>query len=111
MGGEAQVQPFLRMYLMPGMAHSSQGRAWTVGGNNDTVPMPVLPGNANQVPTPAQDTMFTALVDWVERGHAPGDIVLTSRDRSVSYPVCVYPQKAQWDGAGSPRQAASYRCR
>jgi feruloyl esterase len=111
MGGVAETRKFLRMYMMPGMAHSSQGRAWTIGGNNNAVPMPMLPGNANQTPSPAQDTMFGALADWVENGRAPGDIVLTSRDGGVSYPVCVYPQKAQWDGAGSPRQAASYRCR
>ena len=62
-GGEAEVQKFLRMVNMPGMAHSSQGRAFTVSGNNNTVPMPALPGNGNLTPTPEQDTMFSALVD------------------------------------------------
>ena len=56
---------------MPGSAHSSQGRAYTVGGKNDTVPLPKLPGNANQTPTREQDQFFTALVDWVEKGAAP----------------------------------------
>ena len=111
MGGGAQVQAFLRMYMMPGMAHSSQGRAHTVSGNNNTVPMPQLPGNANQTPTRQQDTLFSALVDWVERGHAPGDIVITSRDGSTSYPVCVYPKKITWNGTGSAKQAADFSCR
>ncbi len=109
-GGEAEVQKFLRMVNMPGMAHSSQGRASTVGGNNNTVPMPALPGNGNQTPTPEQDTMFSALVDWVERGKAPGDTVITSRDKSTSYPVCVYPKKITWIGTGSAKAAASYSC-
>src|SRR6266850_2539551 len=32
MGGHAEVQKFMRMYLLPGSAHSSQGRAYTVSG-------------------------------------------------------------------------------
>ena len=111
MGGPAEVQKFMRMYLLPGSAHSSQGRAYTVGGNNDTVPLPKLPGNANQTPTREQDQFFTALVDWVEKGTAPGEIMLTSRDNSVSYPVCVYPLRTTWNGNGDAKQASSYGCR
>jgi feruloyl esterase len=110
MGGHAEVQKFMRMYLLPGAAHSSQGRAYTVGGKNDTVPLPKLPGNANQTPTREQDQFFTALVDWVENGEAPGDIVLTSRDKSISYPVCVYPLHTTWNGRGPVTQATSFSC-
>ena len=111
MGGHAEVQKFMRMYLLPGSAHSSQGRAYTVGGKNDTVPLPKLPGNANQTPTREQDQFFTALVDWVEKGTAPGEILLTSRDNSLSYPVCVYPLRTIWNGTGDAKQASSYSCR
>jgi hypothetical protein len=111
MGGHAEVQKFMRMYLLPGSAHSSQGRAYTVGGKNDTVPLPKLPGNANQTPTREQDQFFTALVDWVEQNTAPGEILLTSRDNSLSYPVCVYPLRTTWSGNGDAKQASSYSCR
>ncbi len=110
MGGNAEVAKFMRMYLLPGVAHSSQGRAYTVGGKNDTVPLPKLPGNANQTPAREQDQFFTALADWVEKGAAPGDIVLTSRDKSISYPICVYPQHTTWNGRGPVTQAASFSC-
>jgi feruloyl esterase len=110
-GGAAAVQSFLRMYNIPGMAHSSQGRASTVSGNNNVVPMPLLPGNGNQNPTREQDPMFSALVDWVERGQAPGAMVIRSRDGSTSYPVCPYPQKITWNGSGSAREPGSYGCR
>jgi feruloyl esterase len=110
-GGEAELQKSVRMYMMPGMAHSSQGRAYAAAGDNARVPMPQLPGNANQNPTPERDQLFTALVNWVERGEAPGAIVIASRDGSTAYPVCVYPQKMVWNGTGSPREAASYSCR
>jgi Tannase and feruloyl esterase len=111
MGGITEVQNFVRLYLVPGKAHSSQGRAFTVSGNNTTVPLPKLPGGANQTPTREQDQMFSALADWVEKASAPGSITLTSRDNSVSYPICVYPQKAIWNGSGSAKSAASYACR
>jgi len=111
MGGDAEVQKFMRMYLLPGAAHSSQGRAYTVGGQNNSVPLPKLPGNANQTPTREQDQFFTALVDWVEKGVAPGEIMLTSRDNSVSFPVCVYPQMTTWNGSGPATQVSSFSCR
>lgn len=110
MGGHAEVQKFMRMYLVPGAAHSSQGRAYTVGGNNNSVPLPKLPGNANQMPSREQDQFFSALTDWVEKGVAPGDMLITSRDNSLSYPVCVYPKRTTWDGRGPARAAASYSC-
>jgi len=110
MGGNAEVAKFMRMYLVPGAAHSSQGRAFTVGGKNDTVPLPKLPGNANQTPSREHDQFFSALVDWVEKGAAPGEILLTSRDKSVSYPVCVYPLRTTWNGRGPVTQATSFGC-
>ncbi len=106
-GGHAEVAKFMRMYLVPGAAHSSQGRAYTVGGKNDTVPLPKLPGNANQTPTREQDQFFTALADWVEKGEAPGDIVLTSRDKTISDPVGVYPLRTTWNGSGPVTQATA----
>lgn len=111
MGGNAEVAKFMRMYLVPGVAHSSQGRAYTVGGKNDTVPLPKLPGNANQTPSREQDQFFTALADWVEKGAAPGELVLTSRDKSISYPICVYPLRTTWNGSGPVTQATSFGCR
>ena len=112
MGGDAELQKFMRLYLTPGVAHSSQGRAYTVGNAaNNAVPLPQLPGVANQMPTREQDQMFSALVDWVEKGAAPGDIVITSRDKTVSYPVCVYPKKTTWLGTGSAKVAGDYVCR
>jgi hypothetical protein len=75
------------------------------------VPLPKLPGKGDQNPTREQDPFFSALVDWVERGMAPGEIVVASRDGSVSYPLCVYPRHTSWNGQGSPKLAASYACR
>jgi feruloyl esterase len=116
MGGQAEAQQFVRLYLVPGKAHSSQGRAYTVASvsdasRNNTVPLPALPGVNNQTPSREQDQMFTALTEWVEKARPPERITLVSRDGSVSYPVCVYPQKAIWNGSDSPKSASSYSCR
>jgi Tannase and feruloyl esterase len=116
MGNQSDVQKFLRLYLVPGKAHSSQGRAYTVASGtdptrNNSVPLPKLPGIANQTPNPSQDQMFTALQTWVENGNAPQSIILTSRDNSVSYPICVYPLKAIWNGVDSSKLADSYTCK
>jgi feruloyl esterase len=110
MGGDPEVQKFLRLYLEPGAAHSSQGRGYTVSGNDNSVPLPKLPGNNNQAPTPDQDQMFTALVNWVEHATVPNEIVISSRDNTVSYPICVYPKKTTWNGTGSAQLASSYTC-
>jgi feruloyl esterase len=110
-GGDAQTQQFLRMYNIPGMAHSSQGRAFTVSGNNGVVPMPMLPGNANQNPTREQDPLFSALVDWVERGQAPDQMVIRSRDNGTAHPICVYPKKTTWNGSASAKDAENHGCR
>ena len=60
------------MYLVPGAAHSSQGRAYTVGGNNNAVPLPGLPGNGNQTPTRDQDQLFTRAGRLGRKGHGAG---------------------------------------
>ena len=117
MGGDAEVQKFFRMYLVPGLAHSSTGAAATSTAgfisypNNTTVPLPMLPGASNQTPTEEGDQMFTALKNWVEKGTAPGEINIYSSDKSVGYPICVYPRKITWDGVGSSKLPASYSCK
>jgi len=110
MGGDAEVAKFMRMYLVPGAAHSSQGRPFAANGKSESVPLPKLPGNANQTPTREQDQFFTTLTDWVEKGVAPDDLTIESRDGSVRYPICVYPKKTTWVG-GAITQASSFACK
>ena len=67
--------------------------------------------DANSVPLPTSTQFFNALVDWVENKNAPGSLLLNSANASVSMPICPYPQKASYNGSGSPTSAASYTCR
>jgi feruloyl esterase len=51
---------------------------------------------------------FPALVDWVEHGIAPTQIIQQSGSRTR--PVCPYPQTAVYDGVGDPNLASSFSC-
>jgi feruloyl esterase len=116
MGGDSATQKFFRLYMVPGLAHSSTGASTSLDNGfagypaNKAVPLPLLPGPNNTAPTEAQDQMFTVLKDWVENGVVPGDITIYSGDQSVGYPICVYPKKTTWNGSGNPKVPASYTC-
>ena len=95
--GEDQAAKFMKMYLIPNMGHCS--------------------GNA------ATDRfdMLTPMVDWIENGNAPDDIVasgqsffstlgtLTGLPTTRSRPLCAYPKTLRYTG-GDMSQASSYAC-
>ncbi len=85
---------FVKYYPVPGMTHCSGG--------------PTLDGF----------DMFTALVDWIEEGAAPGPITSTSRADNrdlpaslagASRPLCPAPQVARYTGS-DPSSAGSFTC-
>jgi hypothetical protein len=69
--------------------------------------------NANPpVPTPLKGETYRLLTNWVEKGIAPGNIVLTSASDipvAKSLPICAYPKKATYV-AGDVYAAANYPC-
>lgn len=78
------VQRFYRLFRAPGVAHCG-------GGNG-----------------PQPQNLFGALVDWVERGVAPGQIRAAAGGRSR--PLCPYPQTAIYSGNGNTDDAANFHC-
>jgi feruloyl esterase len=94
---------FVRYFRVPGMNHSRGG------------------------PTTDQYDALTALVDWVEYGHAPNRIIATARgsgnpggvNREVpsdwaadrTRPLCAYPTIAIYRGSGDSENADSFVCR
>jgi hypothetical protein len=72
------VQKFYRLFRVPGAGHC------------------VVPNG------------FPALVDWVENGVAPKEIIQQSGTRTR--PMCPYPQKAIYNGSGSTDDAANFHC-
>jgi feruloyl esterase len=86
--GNAPVTDWGRLYLVPGMGHCGGGSA-------------------------ALDDfdMLTAMVNWVEKGRAPDQVIATGRAfPGRSRPLCPYPQHAQYKGEGDPNDAHNFVC-
>ena len=84
-----QQQDWLRLFMVPGMAHCGGG------------------------PGPNQVNWIAALERWRESGIAP-DQLSASRvnDNRVNMtrPICPYPQIAKYSGVGSTNDAANFAC-
>jgi hypothetical protein len=88
--GEAAVAAFARLYTAPGVDHVGSGG-------------------------PSNVEMLSVLVDWVEDGKAPGDLIVLDQrpalpiatDRAL--PLCRWPGWPHYK-AGNPRDAASFVC-
>lgn len=97
--GEKNTKEFYKLYMIPGMFHCGYGagcfyRDGTFHGD-------------------LYDTIFPALVDWVEKGiepqafvghHTVANTVLRTR------PLCPYPEVARYEGRGSIDDAANFTC-
>jgi hypothetical protein len=95
----------MRLYMVPGMQHCAGGPGATSFAQFGAPPK----GDANH-------DMFTALVEWVEDGKAPGSIIANrpvGRDSalpSMTRPICPYPQAAKYKGRGDTNSAESFEC-
>jgi pimeloyl-ACP methyl ester carboxylesterase len=86
---EAPLAEWSRLFLVPGMGHCAAGTR-----------------------TLDQFDMLSALVEWVEAGHAPERVIATGKTASgESRPLCPYPMHAHYGGSGDSREAANYACR
>jgi feruloyl esterase len=86
----APVANWIRLFMVPGMAHCRGGEG---PDNFDT---------------------FDVIENWVEHGKAPERIVATRRVADKverSRPLCPYPQVARYGGTGSIDDAANFTCR
>ena len=88
--GKAKTAEFARLYTAPGVDH--------VGGG-----------------APANVDMLAVLVDWVENGKAPGDLVVTEQKVEApfatlrSLPLCQWPAWPHFK-SGDVKSAANYTC-
>jgi feruloyl esterase len=87
-GGADKVRASARLFLVPGMGHCAGGPA-----------------------TVDQFDLLTALVDWVEDGKAPDQVVATGASLpGISRPLCAWPAHARYKGSGDPNDATSFAC-
>ena len=104
--GAKNTEPFLRLYMIPGMQHCGGG------------PGPSNFGQGGVAQADAEHDIDAALERWVEQGTAPGPIVATkfkvganpASGVARTRPLCPYPEVAHWKGSGSTDDAANFEC-
>jgi len=87
--GEAETREFYRLFMVPGMFHCNGGPGC---------------GSAD---------WLGAVMEWVEKGIAPDQIVGSHVEKGTATrtrPLCPYPQVARYNGTGSIDEADSFRC-
>jgi feruloyl esterase len=90
MGGTSKTSNSIRLFMLPGVNHCRGGAG------------------------PDTFDGIGALVDWVEKGKAPDQIVashLTNGKIDRTRPLCPYPQVAAYKGSGSTDEAVNFICR
>jgi len=104
--GEPAADEVLRLFMIPGVAHSlSDGPG--PGGVLHGAEAPAVPLE------PGRDLLET-LQHWVEDGVAPDQFVASRFDKQGRVTrtrlLCPEPRIARYDGSGDPLDAGSWRC-
>lgn len=87
-GGLEVVDQWSRLFLVPGMGHCQGGDA-----------------------TLDSFDMLSSLVEWVENGVAPEQVIATGLSLpEISRPLCPYPSISHYSGEGDINDAANYEC-
>ena len=81
-----RLQEFYRLFRAPGVGHCGGGSG------------------------PQPQNLFDALVNRVENGAAPDQILAQTAGGVVKRPLCPYPQTAIYNGTGNKNDAASFHC-
>ena len=92
--------------------------AWERGNAANFARLFVVPGMNHCGGGPSTDDfdMFPAIVNWVEKGVAPDNVVATASNpgyfgvESRSRPLCPYPKQARYKGSGDINDADNFRC-
>jgi feruloyl esterase len=101
--GQSGTDDFLRLFMMPGIAHCQGGPgAGNIGGAT-----PALSHD------PEHD-LVAALDAWVLRRQAPRLLIAAHLDENKNpdrtRPLCPFPQEARYKGTGDSRDAANFVC-
>jgi feruloyl esterase len=98
------VADFYRLFMVPGMGHCGGG----IGPNS-------FGNGGNRFSGDPDHDVITALERWVEKGVAPERLIGTGNAggdpaKTLTRPLCPFPQVARYNGSGDPNQAASFTC-
>jgi feruloyl esterase len=100
-----RTQEFARLFLFPGVSHCFSG------AGPDTAEGDPLP--ASRIHDAITWLALDPLVQWVEQGIAPDQIIaakVTNGVTAFTRPVCPYPALPRYSGAGDTTKASSFVC-
>lgn len=103
--GRAEVESFVRLYMVPGMQHCGGGPGADSFGQTGDLSLDDPTHSVN-----------AALELWVERGTPPGTIIASKFEGAdhahakMTRPLCAYPQAAKYKGSGDTNDAANFAC-
>jgi feruloyl esterase len=98
-----RTQKFARLFLFPGVGHCRDG------AGPDSAKGDLAPGPTSKIDRIALDP----LVQWVEHGIAPDQIIayhVAGNVQDFSRPVCPYPALPRYSGVGDTTKASSFVC-
>ena len=98
------TQDFYRLFMVPGMGHCGGGLGPNSFWNG--------PSSGRVDP---EHNVVSALDRWVEKGAAPDKIIGTGTaaddpSKTLTRPLCPYPQIAHYNGKGDTNDAANFAC-
>jgi feruloyl esterase len=97
--GRPAVDSFARFFVLPQTDHGLNGRTYNVDGDGKEVAAQPIPNSYDRL---------GLIMDWVEKGKAPGKSVTASAgERSMR--MCSYPEYPKYAG-GPAGVASSYAC-
>jgi hypothetical protein len=109
LGGTARLQRFARLFMVPGVMHCGGGS----GPDSFNSALGGLPPPPVKGPS---DDLFSALVDWDQKGRVPVRVIATKFETGkpdkidFQRPLCPYPQIARYKGSGSTQAAGNFIC-
>jgi len=85
------AREYVRLFLLPGVLHCAGGSG------------------------PSEVDWMAAITDWTEHAQPPEQLVASTHDRAGrsvrTRPICPYPKRPTYSGAGNTDNASSFACR
>jgi len=101
-GSVGKAQEFIRLFMVPGMLHCAGGDGTDLFG-----------GEAGSVSRDPTHDALSALIQWVETGRAPREIIAARMQNNEvvrTRPLCPYPSVKRYKGSGDAADAANFEC-
>lgn len=105
--GQANIDKFARLFVVPQAGHGLSGRAYKVNGEGKPV-------EAKSIPAPNNQEKIDLLINWVEKNQAPAKTLVVDDKGHIGtntdvngYLLCSYPNYPKYT-SGDAKKVSSY---